>query len=187
MLGAFKNKLKLLARDPQDPFTDRIRKLVGSREAVFYEDPLRRMILAIPEMITQIRTWTDVAGPPSPLRRLHEFALAYLYNPTDFLPEKNHGLFGYVDDAYLVACVYDRTTHETEWAGIKPYTESPVLDRDVPTWLEITRRLLPKVTSKIDDMLDKLTEPRQPREFRGQSTTAPTRAGQRSVRARTIR
>ena len=174
MLGAF-NHLKLLARDPQDPFTDRIRKLVGAREAVFYEDPLRRMIMAMPDLITHIRAWTDVAGSPSPLRRLHEFALAYLYNPADFLPEKNHGLFGYVDDAYLVACVYDRTTHETEWAGIKPYTETPVLARDVPTWVETTRRLLPKITAKIDGMLDELT------------ATGLPRAGQRSARVRTIR
>ena len=146
--------------DPKDPFTSDIRRRVGAREAAMYADPLRKMVLAMPEMLGHIRQWTEEPGEEGQLGRLHAFALAYMYNPTDFLPEKTHGLFGYVDDAYLVAGVYERTMHQVDWAGVKPYVDHPVLAQAVPGWLETTRRLLPEVTSRIDMILDNLMEDR---------------------------
>lgn len=147
-------KLKSMANDPNDPFTGVIRKMVGPREAVFFEDPLRRMILAMPAIIAQIKVWVSGDMSQGPLGSIHRCLLSYLDNADDIVPDKSAGLFGYVDDAYLVSAAFDRTMHETDWAGLKPYLEQPSWAREVPSWLEITRKLLPEETAKIDRMLD---------------------------------
>lgn len=157
MLKAFNHQLLAMSKDPQDSFTTTIRKRVGAREALRYEGPLRKMILAMPAMIAQICAWSDEAGQPYEIKKLQSFALAYLYNPTDFLPEKTNGLFGYLDDAYLVASVFQKTMEEIPEAGLQTLEEDALLKRRVPEWLDITRNLIPEESSKIDQMLDRIS------------------------------
>lgn len=154
MLNALKNQLKLLAADPKDPYTATIRKLAGAREAVRYEAPLRRMILAMPSMIAQIRAWFTESQLPSSSRRLHGFAMAYLYSPDDLLPLHRLGLFGYLDDAYLVAKVYHLSMSEADSTGLRPFPEDARLSREIPQWLDLARGLLPEETAALDRMLD---------------------------------
>jgi uncharacterized membrane protein YkvA (DUF1232 family) len=156
MLKAFNHQLQAMSKDPQDSFTATIRKRVGVREALRFEGPLRKMILAMPAMIAQIRAWSDEAGQPLAIKKLHSFSLAYLYNPTDFLPEKTNGLFGYLDDAYLVASVFQKTIEEIPHAGLQLLEEDSLLKRKVPDWLDLTRNLIPEESSRIDQMLDRV-------------------------------
>ena len=157
MLKAFESQLQTMAKDPHDSFTATIRKKVGTREAVLYEGMLRKMILAMPAMITQIRIWSDESGQPHEVTKLQSFALAYLYNPTDFLPEKTNGLFGYLDDAYLVARVFQKTIEEIPQAGLAPWEEDVLLKTNVADWLDLTRKLIPEVSFQIDHMLDRVS------------------------------
>ncbi len=157
MLKALKNQLKLLSMDPKDPFTSEIRRRVGPREAVHLEDPLRHMVLHLPEMIAQIRRWSSASDISQETKRLHEFILAYLYNPSDFLPEKTLGLFGYLDDAYVVASAYQRTAQSDDWAELKPLVDDVGLSIRVPDWMAMARELLPHETARIEQMLDMIT------------------------------
>ncbi len=156
MLKAFRYQLKCLSRDPQDPFTQKIRSLVGPRRATDFETPLRQMILAIPDMTQQIRDWTDNTEHPWAIRRLHNFVLAYLYNPNDFLPEKTEGLFGYLDDAYLVASVFQRTVDQLQLHPESLTPRAAALCELVPLWLQRTPQVLPAMTAKIDAVLGRL-------------------------------
>ncbi|MBK7575220.1 MAG: hypothetical protein IPI26_08195 [Elusimicrobia bacterium] len=49
---------------------------VGPREAVRVEAPLRKMILALPDMLAQIGQWSRELPVPPALRRVHTLALA---------------------------------------------------------------------------------------------------------------
>lgn len=154
MLNAFRNKLETLASDPADPFRAAIIARAGARDAVRYEKPLRDMILAMPRLLAQISLWSRDLGLPEPLRRAQIFALAYIYNPEDFLPEKDSGLFGFVDDAYLVTSVFHRTLEEVGPAGLRPLVDDNALAMRVPDWVRLTRQLLPDVTEKMDHLLE---------------------------------
>jgi uncharacterized membrane protein YkvA (DUF1232 family) len=154
VLKAFKEKLARLADDPNDPFRSAVIARVGPREAAHLEGPLRKMILALPEMLAQIGLWSRELKVSPALKGIQTLSLAYLINPEDFLPEKAHGLFGYIDDAYLVAAVFNRTLEEVGPAGMRPLIDDVGLSLRVPEWVELTRRLLPDVTEKIDAMLD---------------------------------
>lgn len=153
MLRALGEQLKMLAADPKNHYASTIRQLTGPREAVRYGQPLRRMILALPLMIAQLRRWTDGSGLPVRVIRMQRFALAYLYDPIDFLSADSSGLFRYLDDAYLIARIYHLTLSDHDGSGIKNNGNDPALTKSVSDWIELTRRLLPKETSRIDAML----------------------------------
>lgn len=160
MLRALGEQLKLLAADPRNHYTSTIRRLMGPREAVRYGQPLRRMILAMPDMITQLRGWSDGSGLPARVMRMQRFALDYLYDPIDFLPADNSGLFRYLDDAYLIARIYHLTLADHDGRGIKNHGSDRTLTKNVPQWIELARRLLPKETLKIDELLDEVAKER---------------------------
>lgn len=160
MLKALREQLELLAADPKNHYTSIIRRLAGPREAVHYEQPLRRMILAMPDIIVQLRNWTDESGLPVRFRRMQGFALDYLYNPKDFLSVHSPGLFRYLDDAYLIVRVYHLTLADEDCSRLKSHIDDESLARSVPEWIELARRLLPKETSKIDELLDQVARGR---------------------------
>jgi uncharacterized membrane protein YkvA (DUF1232 family) len=154
VLNAFKEKLARLADDPNDPFRSAVIARVGPREAVRVEAPLRKMILALPDMLAQIGQWSRELPVPPALRRVHTLALAYLMNPVDFLPEKAHGLFGYLDDAFLVASVFNRTLEEVGPAGLRPLTDNVALASAVPGWVETTRAFHAEMSEKVEILLE---------------------------------
>ena len=156
MLQALKNQLKTLAEDPRDPFAANIRKRVGTVEAVHYTKPLRSLILVMPELITQIRAWMEQPALPPRLKHLHGFLLSYLYHPTDFLPEDSVGLFGYLDDAYLVGSVYARTMQQLDHRTRRTLPNLADLSGQVAKWLELARQLLPSETQRIDHLLEEI-------------------------------
>ena len=153
MLHAFRAQLKQLAQDPHDPFLSTVRKIVGPRAAAHYAAPLRKMILALPEMIEGLRRSTDQHSLDPSVRRLQNFALTYLYSPTDYLPEKSFGLFGYLDDAYLVANVYERTLNEMSARGLKINSAYKIKGEDVRRWIDMARHLLPNEMISIEQSL----------------------------------
>lgn len=155
MLQALKSQLRALAADPQDSFASHIRKRIGAAEAVHYTKPLRSLILVMPELIAQIRTWMEMPAIPPRLKRLHGFLLSYLYHPADFLPESD-GLFGYLDDAYLVGRVYARTMQQLDHRTRCSLPNLGDLSGQVGPWLDLARRLLPDETQRIDHLLEEI-------------------------------
>ena len=160
MLQALKNQLTQLAADPRDPFAAKIREQVGARQALRYVKPLRDLILVMPQLIAQIRAWSSEPKMPSHVKRLHGFVLTYLYHPFDFIPDEGTGLFGYLDDAYLVASVYERTKCHIDHTEERSRSKMGRLAAQVPGWLELTRQFLPGVTQRIDYMVDEIIEGR---------------------------
>ncbi|MBI4424490.1 MAG: hypothetical protein HY554_12215 [Elusimicrobia bacterium] len=163
MLRALGEQLRMLAADPKNHYTSTLRLLTGPREAVRYGQPLRRMILALPDMIAQLRRWNDASGLPVRVVRLQRFALAYLYDPKDFLSAGRSGLFRYLDDAYLIAKIYAGSLAGRGGSGRRRHGDDPALAKSVPEWIELARRLLPKETAKIDALLDEVARNRSAR------------------------
>jgi hypothetical protein len=106
-------------------------------------------------MMAQLRIWSDESGPVQ-VRRMHNFALAFLYSPTDFLSTTSTGFFRYLDDAYVIARIYQRTLESKKSSGIRNHGDDASMDKNVPTWIDLARRLLPKETSRIDELLEEV-------------------------------
>jgi uncharacterized membrane protein YkvA (DUF1232 family) len=77
-----------------------------------------------------------------------EYLLIYLYDPMDFLPEQDEGLFGYLDDAYFAAIVYLTIVQK-----MNPSLKTDQ-DEKIKEWLianlESVRYLIPDEAKKIE-------------------------------------
>lgn len=159
MLMDLKDKLKKLAADRRDPFARLLRARVGAKEARRRERPLRNMVLMMPELLGQLRVWMTEPEMRADLRGVHGFILSYLYHPEDILPEKGQGLFGFLDDAFLVALAFQRALAERRARGLDCALDSDA-DLQVAGWLEHARAVIPLETAQVQGMLDDLLDGR---------------------------
>lgn len=160
MLRALKDRLVSLDKDPEDPFATILARRVGEIESEKSQKALRNLILCLPEMLHQTRAWLDDPRIPAGLKRIHNFTLTYLYHPQDLLPDEESGLFGYLDDAYLVGSVYVRTMQHMNHESRPHRNHLESLDVDVLKWIKIAKKTIPHEAGLIEQMLDDLQDGR---------------------------
>jgi uncharacterized membrane protein YkvA (DUF1232 family) len=158
MLNALKHQLLELAKDSSGSFAMEIEKRVGTDKAPRFISEMRNFILVAPEMIAQIRAWSDDPNIPSKLKNLHGFLLTYLYHPKDFLNYETYGLLGYLDDTYFAGRIYEETMNGTNYSARRYLPNQQDLGKYIHSWLEQTREIIPKETSEIDKMMDELLQ-----------------------------
>lgn len=165
MLTAFKEELKRLAVDPLDPFHQKIRDRIGKRATRLIEKRLKRLILIMPGLVRRIRAHWEASNAGSEIKKLGGFMFIYLYQPKDFLPEDEHGLFGYLDDAYLVLIVYEKVVRATGNAGGALDKEDEEYLKQIQTSKRYVKAVIPKETKKIETVVDKAIKSGDYRDF----------------------
>lgn len=141
MLTAYADHLKRLSNDEKDPFFWHVRRRIGKRATSLMEKRMRKFVLASPLVVSRIYELSNTPEMPARLKSLGGYLLTYLYHPHDFIPEDKTGLFGYFDDAYLSAAVYDLMIKEMQEA------KTQISDKDLSLWQEISK--LKKIAAKI--------------------------------------
>ena len=152
MLRALKQHLVRLSEEQKDRFQAIITKKVGARQAKVLAGLLKNFILVLPEMIAQVRVWSDEQDLPKQIHYLNGNLLTYLYHPADFLHDEGYGLFGYLDDAYLVGSIYYTTLQAIGPEKRRLQPNQADISAQIEAWLEATRRVIPKETAMIEKM-----------------------------------
>ena len=161
MLTALKEQLKTLVSDPADQFHLKIRKRVGKRATHILEKKLKQFILLMPILVSQIHQHWNRQKSKSEIKKLGGFLLAYLYHPQDFISEAEQGLFGYLDDAYLVAVVYEAVLKELIEAGEQLESEDEKLCDEVKDLQRAATIVIPKEAEAINQMVEEILEGKQ--------------------------
>ena len=156
MLNAFKAQLKGLSEDPRDPFHLKVRKRVGKRATLLLEKRLRQLILITPEVIQRVYLLWKQFPIDAPARRVSGYLLTYLYHPQDFLPEDQHGLFGYLDDAYFSALVYEYVLGAVEGTGYRPTALDKLFVKDISNMKASAKLVIPIEAEKIEAMFNEI-------------------------------
>ncbi len=158
MLRAMKEQLKYLAQDEDKKFHLTLRERVGKRATDILESKLKKIIILMPDLVEKMYSYWQNEKTNSKMKKLGSYLLTYLYLPKNFIPQKEWGLFGYLDDAYFVAKMYTTVIEEIQLAGgkikvsdIPLYDEVKMLKKDV-------RIVIPKECSQIDEMILELSE-----------------------------
>lgn len=114
MLKAFYQQLRHMAANTEDHFHRHVVKRIGAEGATAeLESALKDAILTMPQLTSRISSLWGNLRHHSRIKSLGSYFMTYMYNPHDFIPEdEDHGLFGYVDDAYFVCAVYDLLIEE---------------------------------------------------------------------------
>ncbi len=153
MKNELKEKFKGIADKDGANFSRRIKMITQSEDSGELADSLKNFILMIPDFITQIRIWMNDPQIPARYKELHGFFMTYLFHEEDFLPDADGGLFGYLDDAYMIGSVYFMTMRGAGFDSQASAIDSNSAKSAVPRWLEDTRKVIPGETEKIDKML----------------------------------
>jgi len=153
MLRAIEERLKRLAAEENNDFHDQIRRRVGKRATQLLEQRLRNLIHLMPKLLTQSLVHCNRKEIPSSLKREIGFLLAYLYQPHDFLPEDNQRLFGYLDDAYCVAIVYDKILRHLRKSGVPLSANDEQFAAQFTLMKRGVKAVIPQEARKISEML----------------------------------
>jgi len=154
MLNSFKEQLKQLVIDPNDKFHLHLRKRVGKRATLLLEKRLKQIILLMPGVVARIYVLWERDKTPLQAKHLGGFLLAYMYHPKDFFPEQDYGLFGYLDDAYVAAAIYQEVLKDSAAAGIKIEAADEKLLKDLLTLKKAVKTVIPKEIEKIEKMIE---------------------------------
>lgn len=165
MLNAFKEELKRLAVDPSDPFHQKLRNRIGKRATLVVEKRLKQLILTMPGLVRRIHDHWDRSYGGSEIKKLGGFIFIYLYQPKDFLPEDEHGLFGYLDDAYLVLVVYEKVARAAENAGSELDEQDERYLKQIRSAKRYVRAVIPNEAKKIEAMVERAIVSGEYRDF----------------------
>lgn len=154
MLKALDYQLRKLADSPSDNFREIISQRLNGRATDDQVKALKEFIFLLPPVLRQLsRYWDDERMSPT-AKRLSGLILTFVINPNDFVSYEKYGLFGYIDDAYLVVSSF----LHLENAFPRNWNERPAEEMDLVHRCQelITgpRLVIPEVTKRIDDMIE---------------------------------
>jgi len=158
VLNELRRRLKEMAMDQMDLYSQKVRELAGPGDAALFDEPLRQMILALPDMLGQIRQLVDEWPYITSMRRGLNYLLSYLHNPADCFPDYKDELFGYMDDAYLVALVYDWFVNTSAVCGVPMKPHNKQLADQLPQWIRLSRTLAPAETAYLDSLFESMKQ-----------------------------
>lgn len=156
MLRALKEQLEVLALDKDNKFHETLRRRVGKRATELFEARTKKLILLMPDIVERIYYYYGhLQKDDSKTKKLGGYLLTYLYHPQDLIGEE-WGLFGYLDDAYFTAVVFEKIIKEIakeEQLLVEPNKEFNESLRH----LKVTARsVIPQEAKKIDQMVEEI-------------------------------
>jgi len=102
MLQALYNELKDLSDNSFDQFRETIKKRLDGQITEEQVSTLKEFIFLMPPLIKILNSYWNDKNTPADAKKLSGLILSYILKPNDFISEEKYGLFGYLDDAYLV-------------------------------------------------------------------------------------
>lgn len=152
MIRSWKSQLSLLAWGPESDFHSYVKARLGKKATEITESKIRAMILLMPGLAERISHYLRLPGVPPSVKKAGAFLLIYLYHPKDFLPECEHGLFGYIDDAYFTAVVYEDLINKMRKARCCPARKDVDILKILPDFKKTIRRVIPEEAQGIERM-----------------------------------
>jgi len=155
MLEAFAARLRADVERPSENLERYLSRFVASGDLPQARQLVTEFVLALPEDIELLNAFLMAQGTPLVVRMFYSSVLAYLLNPKDFLPEENYGIYGYLDDAYLVVSALTRSlNHIPRPVRDKHKDLMALLDTQRQICVRVRDYLPPVVLEKLQAALD---------------------------------
>ena len=154
MLKALANQLRNLADTTADQFVEAIRKRLDGKATEEQVSKLKEFIFLLPPALKQLSGYWNEKSTPTKAKEISGLIISYIYQPNDFLPEGNTGLFGYLDDAYVVVSAFLRIQdlYLRNWQDKSD--EEQELARRARDLIVAPRIIMPDEAVRIDRMID---------------------------------
>jgi len=154
MLRALKEQLKVMALNEDNKFHEELRKRIGKKATELLKNRTKQFILLMPDIVEKIHFYYGhFQKEDSKTKKLGGYLLAYIYHPQDMIDEK-WGLFGYLDDAYFAAVVFEKIIQEVaskDWLLLEPDKE---FNKSLKQLKVTARSVISEEAQKIDEMIE---------------------------------
>lgn len=160
-----KEQLKYLAKDEDQKFHKKLRDTVGKRATEILESRLKQIIVLMPDLVDKVYRYWQSEKAPTQTKKLGSYLLTYMYLPNNYIPQKEWGLFGYLDDAYFVAKIFTTVIDDLQYQGVKIRSEEQSLYDEVKLLKQNIRIVIPGEALKIDEMIRELSQGKQEKFF----------------------
>lgn len=157
MLREMKEQLKFLAQEEFQSFHDKLRKTIGKKAAAILEERLKKAVLLMPDLVVRIHDYWRMQPDATATQRLGSYMLTYIYLPKDFLPQDEAGLYGYLDDAYMVAKIYTTVIEDVGIDSDHVLSMDKELYQEAKGFKKNIRLVIPRICEKIDGMIGDLS------------------------------
>jgi uncharacterized membrane protein YkvA (DUF1232 family) len=156
MLEALDKQLRTLAQDSYNQFIEEVMERQKGKITDEQLAGLKEFIFLLPATLKQLSIYWNQKDTPADAKRVSGFIIGYIFHPNDFLPEARHGLFGYLDDAYMVVQAYLKIQDHYLRDWHDKSAEDLDLTERARRLIIAPRLIIPEVTAKIDKLLDSL-------------------------------
>ena len=158
MLRAMKEQLKILAQDEDKKFHNILRERIGKKATELLENRLKQLIILIPDLVERVYYYYGhLQTNNSKTKKLGGYLLTYLYHPEDLISDE-WGLFGYLDDAYFGAAVFEEIIHEVSVEDQLLIEPDKKFNESLKLLKASARSVIPEEASKIDNMIQNIVK-----------------------------
>lgn len=158
MLQALQNHLRSLASDKSDKLKKEIEAHWGREVTEEQAQAIKEFIFLMPAALKVLSQYWSEKKTPSAAKHLAGLIITYVYHPHDLISDNEHGLFGYIDDAYLVVSSFLRIQD----MYIHDWNEKSELERNLAQrareLINVPQLLVPSETLIIDEAIDNWQE-----------------------------
>jgi len=157
MLKALADQLRTLAREDERGFRESVEKHLGGKATEEQLKAVKEFIFLLPPVLQQLSNYWNEKSLPSEVKRLSSHIITYICDPEDYFPEEEHGLFGYLDDAYLVVSAFLRIqdSYLKNWQD-KSAMELKLVER-ARELIVVPEIVIPEEAKRIEALLDAWT------------------------------
>ena len=153
MLKALQNHLRSLANGKDDILKKEIEARWGDEVTNEQVQAIKEFIFLMPAALKVLSKYWSEKKTPSDAKHLAGLIITYVYHPHDLISDEKYGLFGYIDDAYLVVSSFLRIQD----MYIHNWDEKSDLERDLSQrardLINVPKILVPEETKAIDDAI----------------------------------
>jgi uncharacterized membrane protein YkvA (DUF1232 family) len=154
MLTALQNHLRALAAESNGRLKREIEARWGDKVTEEQVQKIKEFIFLMPPALKVLSKYWSEKSTPHKAKHLAGLIITYVYHPHDLISDNEHGLFGYIDDAYLTVSSFIRISD----MYLHDWDEKSELERDLAVrakeLIEVPRLLIPKEAKELDEMIE---------------------------------
>jgi uncharacterized membrane protein YkvA (DUF1232 family) len=154
MIKALSNQLKEIAGRTDDEFRAILKERLNGKVTDEQIGTLKEFIFLLPPVLKVLNSYWDDAKIPNEVKKLSGLLIAYIIRRDDLLSEEHLGLFGYLDDSYIVVSAFLKIQemYLRDWQDKSP--EERELTERARKLIVAPRIVIPEETTGIDEVME---------------------------------
>lgn len=154
MIKALSDKLKELARSTGEEFKAILKERLNGKVTDEQISALKEFIFLLPPTLKVLTSYWNDSKIPQEVKRLSILLTAYIIRRDDLISDEKLGLFGYLDDSYIVVSAFLKIQdlYLRDWQDKS--REELELAKRARNLIIASRIVIPEETEKIDEAIE---------------------------------